>query len=99
MKLPAMRSVKEITSAISQQLELIICGLSTIKMIHYQGNIITDMIKETECQMLNSNTEDLNLPTNSHTSHKMGRGHNMALILTTIHKTQYSLLLNGKFFS
>lgn len=41
MKLPAMRSVKETTSAISQQLELIICGLSTTKMIHYQGNKMT----------------------------------------------------------
>jgi hypothetical protein len=46
MKLPAMRSVKETTTFISQQLELIICGLSITKMIHYQGNTITDMLNK-----------------------------------------------------
>jgi hypothetical protein len=93
MKLSAMRSVKETTCAISQQLKLIICGLSTTKMIHYQGNTTTDMLNK------NRMPGDLNLPNNNHTSHKRGRGHNMALILTTIHITWYSLLLNGKCFS
>jgi hypothetical protein len=55
MNLPAIRSVKETSAAISQQLKLTIYDLSTTKIIYYQGNTITDLLNKNRMPRVKEN--------------------------------------------